>query len=97
MTSNFSINNMNGISNKDEVRFGINNMNALTDRNDISLRYDNENGVSELDSVIYHINNMNGISFISAHSSPALTLFRILSSVAKGDSCRRRLQPAEAK
>ncbi|MGX8700406.1 hypothetical protein [Caproiciproducens sp.] len=96
MTSNFNINNMNGISNKDEVRFGINNMNALTDRNDISFRYDNENGVSELDSVVYHINNMNGISFTSAHSSPALTLFRILSSVAKGDS-RRRLQPAEAK
>lgn len=97
MGNNLSINNMNGISGTNALIFSISNMNAFSDRDDIFFRYANMNGVSEMDSAAYRLNNMNGVSFTAALSASASVLSRILSSLKKGDSYRRRLQPAEAK
>lgn len=92
MTSNFGINNMNGISDNDRISLGINNMNGSTNRDDISFSYTNLNGVSDRDNAIYRINDMNGISFPSGSSSPTALLTRIADTVNRTEAFRHRPQ-----
>jgi len=61
MDKDYGINNMNGISDREEIDLSINRLNVLSKkRNKFSLN--NLNGFTESDDIIFSLTDLNGMS-----------------------------------